>query len=127
MLRLGVKMHFRFRGNNIQVVRSQIDPKSGKAKSIPIGSINRAKLAVSEKLSANCSPDELKEIEAWVKRRHEIEKLKVKVAALTLPEQVASAIKWFETASPQEAREPAEEALAALAQLRRVLTKYELV
>ena len=94
-------MHFRFRGNNIQVVKSQLDNESGKAKSIPMGSINRATLAISDKLRANCSPDELQEIEAWVKRYQTVHALKQKHAALTLPEQMAAAAEWFETASPE--------------------------
>jgi hypothetical protein len=120
-------MHFRFRGNNIQVVRSQLDPTSGKAKSVPLGSINRATLAISEKLSANCSDGELKEIEAWVKRYQGVGELKSKVAALTLPEQIGTAIMWYEKANPEEAREPAGEVLAAFALLRRMLVKRELV
>jgi len=120
-------MHFRFRGNNIQVVKSQLDPKTGKAKSIPLGSINRANLAVSEKLSGNCSPDELKEIEAWVSRYRGVDDLKHKVAALTLPEQIAAAMQWFKQASPDEGREPAEEILASIAILRRMLNKRGLV
>ena len=69
-------MHFRFRGNNIQVVKSQIDPNIGKAKSSPLGSINRATLAISEKLRSNCTPDELTEIKAWVKRYQQVHELK---------------------------------------------------
>ena len=51
-------MHFRFRGNNIQVVRSQLDKATGKAKSVPVGSINRLTLAISDKLRASCSREE---------------------------------------------------------------------
>jgi len=120
-------MHFRFRGNNIQVVKSQMDPKTGKAVSTPIGSINRVKFAVSKKLLGNCSPEELKEIEAWVKRYRAVDDLKHKVAAVTLPEQISAAMKWFKQASAEDAREPAEDALAAIAMLRRMLNKRGLV
>jgi len=120
-------MHFRFRGNNIQVVKSQMDPKTGKAKSTPLGSINRATLAISEKLAANCSSGELKEIKAWVTRYQGVGELKSKVVALTLPEQIGTAIAWYEKADLAEAREPAGEVLAAFALLRRVLVKRELV
>ena len=80
-------MHYRFRGNNIQVVKSRLNSKNGKAKSVPLGSINRATLAISDKLRNNCSPEELAEIESWVKQYQGIDELKNKVAALTLPEQ----------------------------------------
>jgi hypothetical protein len=116
-------MHFRFRGNNIQVVKSQLNPENGKAKSVPMGSINRATLAISDKLRANCSAEELAEIEAWVKRYQGVDQLKSKLAALTLPEQVLTAAKWFAQATPEEATQAAEDALAAVNRLRRVLNK----
>ena len=120
-------MHFRFRNNNIQVVKSRLDPRNGKAKSVPVGSINRASLAVSEKLSSNCSPEELKQIEAWVRRYREVDDLRRKLAALTLPEQISTAIEWLELAEREEAAEAAEDILTATAALRRVLAKRGLV
>jgi len=119
-------MHFRFRGNNIQVVKSQPDT-SGKAKSVPLGSINRATLAISDKLRERCSPEELGEIEAWVKRYQTVHELKQKHAALTLPEQLAAAAEWFDKASPEEARQVAEDVIATTAVLRRTLAKRGLL
>lgn len=120
-------MHFRFRGNNIQVVKSQTDPASGKAKSVPVGSINRAKLSISEKLAESCSPEELREIETWVKRYQNVESLKRKVAALTLPEQIAAAVEWLKDAKPEEIQELADDLIGATSALRRVLTKRGLL
>ena len=120
-------MHFRFRGNNIQVVKTQPDPATGKAKSIPLGSINLATLAVSDKLRSACSSSELREIEAWVKHYQAIRELKNKHAALTLPEQIAAAVQWFETATLAEARQAADDAIGAGAMLRRALNKRGLL
>jgi hypothetical protein len=120
-------MHFRFRGNNIQVVKSQMDPETGKAKSVPLGSINRVTLAVSEKLSAGCSPGELKEIESWVKRYRSVAELKCKVAALTLPEQISAAIEWLDQADDEAVGEIAEDLFAATTVLRRALNERRLV
>jgi len=120
-------MYFRFRGNNIQVVKSQLDPATGKAKSMPLGSFNRATLAISDKLSSNCSAGELKEIEAFVKRQQGVDKLKRKIAALTLPEQIATAIEWLDEAGGEEAAEVADDMLAASSALRRALVKRGLV
>jgi hypothetical protein len=116
-------MYFRFRGNNIQVVKSQPDQSTGKAKSVPIGSINRATLAVSEKLLANCTPAELQEIEAWVKRHQGVDELKRKVAALTLAEQIAQATQWLRHAPDDEVAELADDLLEAVGALRRTLVK----
>ena len=120
-------MHFRFRGNNIQVVRSQTDTASGKAKSVPVGSINRLTLAISDKLRENCSREELKEIEAWVKRYQIVDGLKRQYAALTLPEQIAAARQWFESAKLEDARLLTDDILTAMAQLRRTLNRRELL
>ena len=122
-----VNVHFRFRGNNIQVVKTQPDRTTGKAKSVPIGSINRATLAISDKLRSNCSSSELNEIEAWVKRYQVVDELKLKHAALTLPDQMAAAIRWLETASPVEARQIADDILTTTAALHRVLNRRELL
>jgi len=116
-------MHFRFRGNNVQVVKSQPDPETGKAKSVPVGSINRATLAISDKLRESCSPQEIGEIEAWIKRYGAVSSLKQKHAALTLPEQMAAATEWLEKAPLEEARPIADDILATLALLRRVLSQ----
>lgn len=120
-------MHFRFRGNNIQVVRSQPDPNTGMAKSTPLGSINRETFAVSDKLRENCTPAELKEIEAWVKRHQSIHLLKNRHAALTLPEQMAAAAEWFRFASNDEARQAADDIMSTLAVLRRALMRRGLL
>jgi len=120
-------MHFRFRGNNIQVVKSKPEGSTGKAKSVPIGSINRATLAISDALRGNCSSTELKEIEAWVKRYQAVDDLKYKYAALTLAEQIAAAIRWFETATPVEAYQVVDDTLTATTALRKVLSKRGLL
>jgi hypothetical protein len=120
-------MHFRFRGNNIQVVKSQKTAEGGRAKSIPMGSINRQTMAISDKLRQNCSPAELEEIGVWVKRYQVIDSIKRKHAALTLPEQMAAAAEWFASASPDEARQIADDIMATSAALRRVLNRRGLI
>ena len=122
-----MNVYFRFRGNNIQVVKSKPEGSTGKAKSVPIGSINRATLAISDALRGNCSSTELKEIEAWVKRYQAVDDLKYKYAALTLAEQIAAAIRWFETATPVEAYQVVDDTLTATTALRKVLSKRGLL
>lgn len=120
-------MHFRFRGNNIQVVKSVKTEPGSKAVATPIGSINRATLAISDKLRGNCTPAELEEIEAWVKRYRVVDVIKRQHAALTLPEQIAAAAAWFEQASDEEARPVADDIIATNAMLRRVLNRRGLI
>jgi hypothetical protein len=120
-------MHFRFRGNNIQVVKSQRSGPEGKAKSVPMGSINRSTLAISDTLRKRCTPAELEEIAAWVKRYQAVDSVKRKHAAFTLPEQMAAAAKWFEEASPDEARQLADDIMSTTVTLRRALNRRGLL
>ena len=120
-------MHFRFRGNNIQVVKSQKTADGGRSKSMPMGSINRQTLAISEKLRKNCSPAELEEIATWVKRYQAIDGIKQKHAALTLPEQMAAAAEWLSHADPEEARQIADDIMSTTVALRRVLNRRGLL
>ena len=94
-----------------------------------MGSINRASLAISDKLRESCSPAELQEIQAWVLRHQIIDKLKNRHAALTLPEQMAAATQWFEEGDfdVNEARQAADDIMATLAFLRRALVRRELL
>lgn len=94
---------------------------------MPLGSINRATLAISDKLRSNCTPEELQEIESWVKRYQAVDELKHKHAALTLPDQIASAIQWFQSAEEREAGQVAEDILAMTTVLRRVLNRRGLL
>ena len=75
------------------------------------------------KLSSNCSQRELKEIEDWVKHYRSVDDLKRKVAAFTLPEQIAAAAEWFKVASPEEAAQIGADILATTIVLRSVLVK----
>lgn len=120
-------MHFRFRGNNIQVVKSQKIGLDDKAKSVPLGSINRATLKISDKLRNNCTPAELAEIESWVKRYRAIDDVRRHHAAVTLAEQMAAAAKWFEQSTPDEARPIADDVMATSVLLRRVLNRRGLI
>jgi len=120
-------MHFRFRGNNIQVVKSIKTEPGGKAVATPMGSINRATLAISDKLRSSCTPAELEEIETWVKRYQAIDGIKRQHAALTLPEQMAAAAEWLEQASPEEARQIADDIMTTSVTLRRVLNRRGLL
>ncbi len=120
-------MYFRFRGNNIQVVKGRVDPGTGKSKSVPVGSINRETLEISDKLRSECSAQELEEIEAWVRRYRSVDDMKRRYAALTLPEQMSVAAQWYKQASPEEARQAADDLLATMAQLRQVLNRRGLL
>ena len=92
-----------------------------------MGSINRATLAISDKLRQNCSPAELEEIAAWVRQYQAVDTLKRKHAAFTLAEQMAAAAGWFDQANAQEARQVADDIMTTIATLRRVFNRRGLL
>jgi hypothetical protein len=59
-------MHFRRRGNNVQLVRSQEDAATGKKRSMPIGSLNLARPEIPLALRKTCSAEEIAAIEAYL-------------------------------------------------------------
>ncbi len=120
-------MHFRRRGNNVQLVRSQTDPATGKKRPTPIGSLNMAKPEIPPAVRQACTPEEIAEIEAFLATARRIEAMKREHAALTLAEQIELAAGWLEAAEPQAARPIAAQAQAAWQQLRRVATRKGLL
>lgn len=116
-------MYFRFRGNNIQVVRTVTDQATGKAKSVPVGSINKANLRVSDNLAKACSTAELAEIESWVVRQRSRDILKQEHAAVTLPEQMALAAEWFGTTNSEDTQLLADDIVVAWVDLRTSINK----
>lgn len=113
-------MHFRHRGNNVQIVRS-VAAEGGKKKSVPVGSINKANLKITDKLRGECTQQEIKEIEAWVTRYAAQEQLKNQVAALTLAEQMSKAVAWLEKADPKVAADVINDISDAMPLLRKAL------
>jgi hypothetical protein len=95
-----------------------------------LGSINRQSLLVSDKLRANCTAQDLQDIETWVRGYQSVVDLKSKHAAMTLPEQMGAAMAWFENASQDETRETrqlVEDIVATWLLLRSVLTRRGLI
>jgi hypothetical protein len=112
-------MHFRHRGNNVQIVRSQTDPATGKRRSVPIGSINKTRSEIPAALRQACSPEEIAEIETWLAAQRQLETLRDEVAARTLAEQIERAANWLQRAEPAAARQVFDELAGAWQRLRR--------
>jgi hypothetical protein len=116
-------MQFLFQGNTIRVIRTTQDEKTGKAKPVGIGRLNRAKPQINEKLRSACTAAELVEVQAWIQRQQSVAQLKEEYAAESLAEQMALAAQWFKTVEPADARQAADDIRAAWAALRRTISK----
>jgi hypothetical protein len=111
-------MHFRVRGNNVQLVKSVMDPATGKAISRPVGSINLASGTLNNAAKESLSPEEIAGVESWMARKQEIDRRKRQVEAEMLPTTIGDIIQWSKEASPAAVTDLAEEILFGLKDLQ---------
>jgi len=115
-------MHFRRRGKNVQIVRSQPADETGKAVSTPIGSANLATGEIKEKAAA-LTPAETQEVKAWIARHQAIEAQKREVEYRTLADTLSEMVTWMRDADPKLLGEHADEVHKALGRVRKALDK----
>lgn len=121
-------MHFRLRKNVVQLVRTTYDPNKKKPRTEVVGrmSLNQPKLTLD--LRNKLTDAEIAETEEWIEGQFRLYSLKEELAAMTLPESIATAHRWF----ARNADNPAAAAiipqlLPALQALRRMLRRNGLL
>lgn len=107
-------MHFRERGNNVQVVRTVTDRKTLKSKSVPVGSANIKTGVLSESLLAALDAREVQEVRRWLEARQKIERLRLEVDAHLLAQRIYETIKWLKDRPSPEAAGLVAETLRAM-------------
>ncbi len=120
-------MHFRERGNVVQVIRTKYDAGSKKGKNEIVGRLVKANPQISEALEKTLTTEERKELATWLKGHATSERLKRELAVRTLPEQLAFAKDWFKTQKGEDARDLAASLIPAWHALRSVLKRNGLV
>jgi hypothetical protein len=88
-------MHFRIRRNVVQLVRTTYDPAGKKPKAVVVGRMSLREPELSPELKGLLNEAEIAEAEAWIDVQHRTNSLKEEFAALSLPESIALAIRWF--------------------------------
>jgi hypothetical protein len=88
-------MHFRLRRNVVQLIRTLYDPATKKPKAVVIGRMPLRDPEVTPELKRMLTDAEIAEAEAWIDVNHRLNSLKEEFAALTLPESLALANRWF--------------------------------
>lgn len=121
-------MHFRVRKNVIQLVRTSYDPEIKRGVATVVGTVRLAHPELTEELKTLLTAEETAQFDLWVQTQHRIDALREELAALSLPQSMAQALKWFE----REGDTPAASALASETvfqwqALRRQLTKQGLL
>jgi len=121
-------MHFRLRKHVVQLVRTSYDPDTKKPKAVVVGRMPLKEPKLSAELRSQLTENEITEAEEWIEGQHRMNTLKEELAALTLPESIAAANRWFS----RNADDPAAAALVpqllpALQALRKMLRRKGLL
>jgi hypothetical protein len=116
-------MHFRERGQMVQLIRTKYDAAKKKGKNEIVGRLIKAKPEISDELKKTLTSEELKEVAAWVEGYGTVARLKRELAVRTLPEQLEVAREWFADQKGNDARFLAGSLVPAWVRLRDTLRK----
>ena len=111
-------MHYRVRGNSVQLVKTVHDGASGKAVSKPVGSLNLINGTMSEAARENLTPEEITGVEGWLARRQDVDRRKRQLDAELFSTTVGTMIQWTKEASADEFNGLAEDILFGLKDLQ---------
>ena len=116
-------MHFRMRGNNVQIVKAVTDLQTQKTVSKPIGSANLLTGEIGERARAAMTPAEIKEAEAWIARQQALEAKKREVEFETLPTTLAALGEWVRSADEKIVAQYADEIFEEMKRFRSQVTQ----
>ena len=116
-------MHFRLRGNNVQIVKSLPDEATGKEKTRPVASANLGTGEIKEKAPATLAPEETLAVKAWLVRHQTIQAQKREIEYRTLADTLSRVAGWVRDADQAVVEEHAEEVTLALRGLRRAIDR----
>ncbi len=121
-------MHFRVRKNVVQLVRTSYNPDTKKPRTVVVGRMPLKQPKLLPELESKLTEDEIAETEEWIEGQFRMNSLKEELAALTLPESISAANRWFS----RNADNPAAAAIAlqllpALQALRKALRRKDLL
>lgn len=116
-------MHYRIRGNSVQIVRSDPDPETGRAKSEPIGSANLRTGKLNENALQNLNEDEVREVEGWIKEKAELRDQGLMLDIRRLPQTLGSIISFLKESERDIPDQLREDILLSLSDTKRALRK----
>ena len=88
-------MHFRLRKNVVQLVRTLYNPDTKKPRTVVVGRMPLKQPKLLPELESKLTEDEIAETEEWIEGQFRMNSLKEELAALTLPESISAANRWF--------------------------------
>jgi hypothetical protein len=106
-------MMFRFRGDRVNVVRTQYMSDTQRPKQTFVGSLSKHNPEVGAKLKAACTAEEIAEIEDWIDSYEQTQRAEAELNVRRLPEKMASAAEWIAALPADEAARLGSNILAA--------------
>ena len=116
-------MHFRVRGNNVQIVKTQPGTGDKKTVSQPVGSANIATGKISEKVQAALTPAELQEVADWIVSYKASAAKRLELEYATIAERMEEIAVWLRRADEAVVGAHSENVLTALRSLRMALVR----
>jgi hypothetical protein len=120
-------MHFRERGQFVQVIRTVYDADKKKGKNEIVGRLPLVDPEIDAQLEAALTAEERKEVIAWIDGHATLGRLRREIAVRTLPEQLALAESWFSGNKGDDARFLAAALFRAWVKLRVLLKRDGLI
>lgn len=120
-------MHFRERGQVVQIIRTTYDASTKKGKNEIVGRLVKANPKITDELKSVLSSAERKEVSAWIDGYATVGQLKRELAVRTLTEQLSLAEEWFADKKGDDARFLAASLVPAWLRLRGALKRNGLV
>ncbi|MBK1648043.1 hypothetical protein [Rhabdochromatium marinum] len=120
-------MHFRIRGNHVQLIKPVYDDEAGRTKSTLVGAANLSTGQLNEKATANLSDEEKAEVTAWLEQRRALDYKKAELTALMLADTLNTAAAHLPEMEPELAKTIVADVLAASQNFRRMARKQQLL
>jgi hypothetical protein len=116
-------MHFRIRGNNVQIVKTVPGEAGRKVQSKPIGSANINTGEISERAKAALSAAEMEEVKTWIANHKATAGKRGELEFATLPERLREVAVWARGASAATLAPQTDSILESIRTLRSVLLR----
>ena len=116
-------MHFRVRGNHVQIVKPVEDASGKKNKSKPVGSMNLTTGELNEVAKVTLSPAEVAEAQAWLASHKAAGSKRQELEVATLAERMNDVAKWLRQASAADVALYSEGLGQGMRQLRAALNR----
>ncbi len=116
-------MHYRVRGNSVQLVKTVREEGSDKLQSKPVGSINLTNGTLNAAALAALTAEEVTEAKAWIANRNSMRERCSELEFLTLASRIADLAEWVRTADEAFVASHGEEITDAFGDLRKAMRK----